>query len=191
MSASTVIFLNGVSSAGKSSIARALQASLDQPYLHVAIDSFEDMLPDRYAEDGEFAWPVIFPRMLAGMHRSFAALAEAGNNLIVDHVMVHRDGWASSLADCLTLLAPYRVYFVGVRCPLDELLRREQERGDRFVGTAARQFPLVHLHGLYDLEVDTSQASATACAEQIRAFMAQHQPTTFAALRERPIESIP
>src|SRR5512143_2043142 len=102
MSASTVIFLNGVSSAGKSSIARALQASLNQPYLHVAIDSFEGMLPDRYAEDGEFAWPVIFPRMLAGMHRSFAALAEAGNNLIVDHVMVHRDGWASSLADCLT-----------------------------------------------------------------------------------------
>ena len=191
MSQSTIIFLNGVSSAGKTSIARALQATLDQPYLHVAIDSFEDMLPDRYAEGGDFAWPAIFSRMLTGMHRSFAALAEAGNNLIIDHVMVHRDGWASSLADCLTLLAPYPVYFVGVHCPLDELLRREQARGDRFVGTVARQFPLVHLHGLYDLEVDTSQASAATCAEQIHAFMAQHQPTAFAALRERPIASIP
>ena len=191
MSQSTIIFLNGVSSAGKTSIARTLQASLDQPYLHVAIDSFEGMLPDRYDEGGDFAWHAIFSRMLAGMHRSFAALAEAGNNLIIDHVMVHRDGWASSLADCLTLLAPYPVYFVGVHCPLDELLRREQARGDRFVGTAARQFPLVHLHGVYDLEVDTSQASAATCAEQIHAFMAQYRPTAFAALRERPIESIP
>ena len=187
----TIIFLNGVSSAGKTSIARALQTSLDKPYLHVAIDNFEEMLPDRYAEGGVFAWPAVFSRMLTGMHRSFAALAGAGNNLIIDHVMVHRDGWASSLADCLTLLAPYRVYFIGVRCPLDELLRREQQRGDRFIGTAARQFPLVHLHELYDLEVDTSQASAAVCAEQIRAFMSRQQPGAFAALRERPIASIP
>jgi hypothetical protein len=44
---------------------------------------------------------------------------------------------------------------------------------------------------LYDLDVDTSRASAASCAEQIRAFMAQHQPTAFATLRERPVESIP
>jgi chloramphenicol 3-O phosphotransferase len=43
-----IILLNGVGSAGKSSIARALQAITSKPYLHVAMDSFLDMLPASY-----------------------------------------------------------------------------------------------------------------------------------------------
>ena len=43
-----VIYLNGTSSSGKSTIARALQAQLvDRVFLHVAEDSFFAMLPDR------------------------------------------------------------------------------------------------------------------------------------------------
>ena len=190
-SAPTIILLNGVSSSGKSSISRVLQQTLDKPYLQVSIDAFEEMLPDRYDEEGLFAWETLFPKMLAGMHRSIAALASADNNLIVDHVMVHRDGWASTLADCVTILEPYTVYFVGVRCSLEELQRREQVRGDRFAGTVERQFPLVHRHNLYDLEVDTTHSSAEACAEQIRIFIGAHNPISFARLRQAPHESLP
>lgn len=184
MSLPTIIFLNGVSSAGKTSIANVLQRALDQPYLRVSIDDFENMLPDRYCEGGAFTWESLFPKMLRGFHRSIAALASVGNNLIVDHVMVYREGWASSLMDCVTILAPYSVYFVGVHCPLEELKRREESRGDRFIGTAERQFPRVHRHNLYDVEVDTSQASPEACAEQIQTFMARHSPTAFELLRQ-------
>lgn len=187
----TIILLNGVSSSGKTSIARVLQQILEEPYLSVSIDSFEDMLPERYGRGGPFAWDHLFPKMLAGFHRSIAALASAGNNLIVDHVMVHREGWPSSLADCLVLLKPYRVYFVGVHCPLEELQRREQVRGDRFIGTAARQFPFVHLHNQYDIEVHTLDDSPDACAEQIRTFVARCAPTAFAKLRDLPHTSLP
>lgn len=186
-----IILLNGVSSAGKTSISNVLRCTLDEPYLQVSLDAFEDMLPDRYQEGGPFAWGALFPRMLAGFHRSLAALAGAGNNLLVDHVMVHREGWASTLADCLTVLAPFSVYFVAVHCPLDELERREQARGDRFIGTAARQYPLVHLHRRYDVEVNTKTATPEACAEQIRAFVAHNPPRAFAWLRQQPRESLP
>jgi len=40
-----VIILNGVGSVGKSATARALQAITARPFLHVAIDTFLDMLP--------------------------------------------------------------------------------------------------------------------------------------------------
>jgi len=40
-----VIILNGVGSVGKSSTARALQAITAEPFLHVAMDAFLDMLP--------------------------------------------------------------------------------------------------------------------------------------------------
>lgn len=188
---STIILLNGISSAGKSSISTVLQQTMDVPYLRVSLDAFEDMLPDRYQEGGLFAWEAVFSHMLHGFHRSIAALAGAGNRLIVDHVMVYREGWASTLADCLDVLAPFPVYFVGVRCSLEEAKRRERLRGDRFAGTAERQFPRVHRHKLYDVEVDTTQTDPETCAKQIQTFVTTHAPTAFPHLRQLPRESIP
>jgi chloramphenicol 3-O phosphotransferase len=49
----TVILLNGVGSAGKSSIAKALQTITAEPFLHVAMDSFLDMMPARYWDHPE------------------------------------------------------------------------------------------------------------------------------------------
>lgn len=187
----TIILLNGISSAGKSSISHVLQQTLSEPYLQVSIDAFEDMLPDRYQERGQFAWGELFPKLLAGFHRSIAALAGTGTNLIVDHVMVYREGWSSTLADCVTVLEPFAVYFVGVYCSLEEAKRREQARGDRFVGTAERQFPRLHRHNLYDVEVDTTHTSPEVCAERIRAFVGSQSPMAFARLRQMPRQSIP
>ncbi len=38
--AGNIIFLNGTSSSGKSSIAKELQALLAQPYVHMSVDGF-------------------------------------------------------------------------------------------------------------------------------------------------------
>lgn len=179
----TVIFLNGVSSSGKTSIAKILQQTLAAPYLHVQLDSFEAMLPERYDEGGLFDWQALFPKALSGFHHSIAALATAGNNLIVDHVTVYREGWHSSLIECAYLLMPFRAYLIGVHCSLSELQRREQARGDRFVGTALRQFDRVHRYGVADLNVDTSAATAEMCAEQVRAYISGHEPSAFQQLR--------
>lgn len=56
-----IIILNGVGSAGKSSIARALQDITAEPYLYVAMDAFLDMLPAAYEDhpDGFIYEPVI------------------------------------------------------------------------------------------------------------------------------------
>ena len=54
-----------------------------------------------------------------------------------------------------------------VRGPLDVLEQREQQRQDRTLGQARAQFDLVHAHGVYDLEVDTSLASPEQCAQQV------------------------
>ncbi len=99
-----IIILNGAGSAGKSSIARALQEIASEPFLHVAMDAFIDMPPASYWDypDGFCFESVSGPygpamairtgpvgqRTLAGMRRAVAALAQAGNNLIVDEVML-------------------------------------------------------------------------------------------------------
>jgi chloramphenicol 3-O phosphotransferase len=158
-----IIFLNGTSSAGKTSIAKMLQRILDEPALHVTLDSFIGMLPEHGIFDQARETAAFF-RMIPGFHRAIPALASCGLVLIVDHVL-QEPAW---LQECVEALAGYRVFFVGVHCPLEELERREQARGDRILGLAKYQFARVHQHTRYDIEVDTSRASAEACAQQIK-----------------------
>jgi chloramphenicol 3-O phosphotransferase len=103
-------------------------------------------------------------RLMAGMHRSIAALSRAGNNVVADHVLVEPE-W---LRECSALFSVLPAYFIGVRCPLEVLEQREQSRKDRTWGQARAQFDLVHAHGIYDLEVDTSIYSALDCASLIK-----------------------
>ena len=48
MKAGNIIFLNGSSSAGKTTLAIMLQQLLPEPYQHIALDQFRDGMPGRY-----------------------------------------------------------------------------------------------------------------------------------------------
>jgi chloramphenicol 3-O phosphotransferase len=174
-----IVILNGNSSAGKSSIARALQCITAQPFLHVPMDTFLDMMPDvlfegpegmvfRTLEDsqGPITEIVIGPaaqRTLQGMRRAVAALAAQGNNLILDEVMVGGDA-----ADFAAAFAGLKVHWVAVHAPLDILEERERQRGDRHPGLARGLARHVHKCVRYDLELDTAAADAAECAAMIK-----------------------
>ena len=175
---SRIVLLNGAGSAGKSSIAKALQQIAAEPFLHVEMDAFIDMLPaasfnradgitfETTQQNGKPTVIVrsgpVAARAMRGMRRAVAAMAAAGNNLIVDEVLLGEDG-----SDYAALLRPFEVFLVGVFAPLDVLEARERQRGDRLVGLARWQYDRVHKGMRYDLEVDTGTASAMACAELI------------------------
>lgn len=185
-----IIFLNGASSSGKTSVLNELQDLLTEPYLNAGIDKFLWMLPDRYldrplwddvlglADHAGLAGHTLFK----GMHRAIVALALSGNNVLADHVLVE-ENW---LRDCAELFAGLPAFLVGLRCPLDVLEEREKQRKDRTLGQARRQHELVHAHGLYDLEVDTSQFDPHQCAELIQdRIFSSTPPTAFARLKSR------
>ncbi|MFI1199991.1 chloramphenicol phosphotransferase CPT family protein [Streptomyces sp. NPDC020883] len=177
MTSGRIIFLNGTSSSGKSSIARELLDILDDGvYFHMAVDGFGAMRTRRELDGAELDAALRRTRM--GFHRSIAAMAEVGNDIVVDHVL--SEPWR--LLDCLTVLPPEEVLFVGVHCPPDELARRERARGDRPPGLAAYQYDLVHSHGDYDLECDTGAAGPRECAQQIKEFL-PHLPVPNAFTR--------
>jgi chloramphenicol 3-O phosphotransferase len=172
MTPGTIILINGASSSGKTSIIKALQELLEEPYVDAGLDKFLWMLPGRYLERplwdevlglADRAGPVGH-QLVAGMHQAIAALSLAGINVLADHVLVEPD-W---LRQCISLFSPLPAFFVGVRCPLDVLEQREQLRRNRTWGQARVQYEQVHAHGIYDLDVDTSISSPEDCAQQIR-----------------------
>lgn len=182
--AGTVIILNGTSSAGKTTLARALQEALAEPYLCLGIDTFISMLPERYFSDelssdstittfvahtdsagpwAELTLGTVERRVFRAMYSAVAALANRDINVIFDDVMTE----PAFLQEAVIALHGLRVLFVGVRCPLAVVEQRERERDDRFVGIARGLFDRVHAHGTYDLEVETAQRSVEQCVESV------------------------
>ena len=174
-----IVFLNGVGSVGKSSIARELQAIVAEPFMHVQMDGFLDMLPLAYENHPasftyetviEAGKPVVMikggpvgERLMRGMRHAIASMAGQGNNLIVDEVME-----ASQWAEYAELLSSFEVSLVGLFAPLEVLEARELNRGDRLIGLARGQFGRIHKGMTYDLEIDTSDVTAMECAKLIK-----------------------
>jgi chloramphenicol 3-O phosphotransferase len=185
-----VIFLNGMTSSGKSSLAQALQRVLGAPYLHADADAIKEMsLQIPSAEHGEpFTRSVFMPVLYAAIPSCFAALASFGNSLIIEDVTR-----PLQLRNYVEAFANYDVQFIGVHCSLEELERRERERGNRRIGRAKEQLEqgLVHALGIYDLEVDTSRESIEACAMKIKRHLDVGTPSTaFKRLAEVTVEEL-
>ena len=184
-----VIIFNGVGSVGKSSVARALQDISSRPLLHVSMDSFLDMLPAKLWNNAD---GIMFKStqvnderivnvhvgevgkaLLSGFRQSVAALAQHGNNLIVDDVML-----GNEMAEYKELLRSFQTYFVGFFAPLDVIAARELKRGDREIGIARAQYQIIKPNKGYDLEVDTSKHSPSEIAKLIcRTFNLDVLPT--------------
>jgi chloramphenicol 3-O phosphotransferase len=194
------VFLNGTSSSGKTTLARALQQRLPLPFLHVALDQFRDGLPDRYrglnspegtsGAQGLNVVPdaasgitrIVFgehgQRMLKGMRRAMATMVQSGNNIIIDDIILE----SAFLHDYLGVFDGLPLYFVGVRCPPHVIEEREAARPGRFPGTAMGHLEVCHAHDSYDIEVNTSTHDPASCASQVITRM-QQPPVAFDRLR--------
>ena len=179
----TCIVLNGTSCSGKSSIAAALQELWPRPLQVSGIDTFLASQSKRFFAiggrvvagfswvpvtlDGQPAYDVVPGPLGLGMikasHAYWAACAGAGLDQVIDDVSLVPDQPAG-LQDAVFAA---NTLWVGVHCPLAIAEQRERERGDRIVGTARGQHAVVHTFRNYDVDVDTSAATAQECAQAI------------------------
>ena len=168
-----VIVVNGGSSSGKTSIVRQVQGTLVEPWLAASIDDFVDSLPPALqdsaegfdvAAGGAVVVRAVFARLEAAWMAGIAATARAGAPVIVDDVFL---GAAASQGRWRAALAGLPVGWVGVRCDPAVVGRREASRSDREPGMAVGQATMVHEGVGYDVEVDTTHASAQDCARTI------------------------
>lgn len=185
-----IVILNGAPRSGKSSIVTVIQETFDGPWMNLGVDTFvRHVTPKRYGpgiglrpggerQDLEALVPVLF----AAMYESIAAHSRLGLNVVVD--AGHHDAYAHRrqiLADSAQRLEGLPVLFVGVRCPIEVIMKRRNagqagREGVYATGSKAEPIPPpvrlwqreVHIPGIYDIEVDTSLLSPQECAEVIR-----------------------
>ena len=174
----TVVVLNGVSSAGKSSIARAIQQQGRCDFVRVALDDFIAMVP--IGREAAPEWFVIRaysdgatqkvsytngPRggaLLAAMRKFVGVIADQGIDVVVDDVFT-----ADEARDYRTILSRHRLLVVKVDADIQQVAEREKNRGDRLIGLASDQAERIHAGIDYDLTVLNNDGQVEACARQI------------------------
>lgn len=188
-----IVILNGTPRSGKSSIATIIQNTFKGVWMNVGVDQFMKMTPVRYQPGiglrpgGERPdlEPIIM-RMYKAMYESIAAHSRMGINVVVD--VGHHDWYSIPrrvLPNCARILKELPVMFVGIYCPIEEIMRRRIDTWN--VGYAEdgsipapvkRWQHYVHVPGIYDLEVDTSVMSAQECANLIHQRLVDGPPST-------------
>lgn len=175
-----IIFLNGASSSGKSTLALALQEVLEEPFWHYSIDHFRDsnVIPWARIKGGEFDWKNMREPFFEGFHRCLPALAIAGNNLIVEHI-IETQIWRNRI---IHLLIEFDVFMIGIHCPLDELERREKERGDRAIGEAKKDHETIHGLCKYDFEISSIEPLVSNVQAVIAAWKQRNSPNAISLM---------
>lgn len=167
-----VLLLNGASSAGKTSLAYALQQrEPEAPWMVMSVDAFLSMCAPHAGRATETEDKSALP-LVGAFHAGIAAAARAGAWVIVDHVVGEREAWLEDLTARLQGLPCARV---KVTCREDVLRYREHTRSDRFADWEHARRQAVEIHALldYDACADTTEHSPARCAELLRRELAR------------------
>jgi chloramphenicol 3-O phosphotransferase len=179
-----IILLIGTSSAGKTTVGRALQRHFAEHYLLVGLDDLFRMVAPQWGggeggplsregfrynasvdADGKpmttIEYGPVGKRALRGFHRAVATLAVERNDIIIDEMLL--DNWV--LRDWIKALGGMSVFVVQLESPVDILEERERRRNQP-PGLARGHLAINRLKR-QDLVLDTSQLTPEECAEAI------------------------
>lgn len=156
-----IILLNGSSSAGKSTLAKALQALIEdkrnERYEIVSIDDFLKMTTEEVIYEDDVY------EISGSLCEKVMQVFNANQGVIIDHVITS-DRVFKQLKEAVS---PQYLWMVHVTCPLEIIQKREQARKDRCPGSAEASYTYLYPKDGYDLTVDTHFMTVSECANRI------------------------
>ena len=159
-----IIFLNGVTSSGKTSIVDALQEREEPFFYVVANDLFEQMVGDRFLREDYWKY---LSEVILMMYHTAKLYSDMGKNVLIDGILVEREEIAPHYRQLREILKEHPLDIVEVSCPLEVCRRRNIARGDRYETQSAEQATIMAQNIAYSLRVDTEKNTPQQCADQI------------------------
>ena len=159
-----IIFLNGVTSSGKTSIVEALQDREDCYFYVVANDLFEQMIGERFLR--EDYWQHL-SRVILLMYHTAKLFSDMGHDVLIDGILVERPELAPHYQQMLDILGENPLSIVEVACPLVVCRERNIARGDRYETQSQEQAAIMAKDIHYAMTVHTDQNTPEECAEAI------------------------
>lgn len=164
MSKGRIVFLNGVTSSGKTSIVDAIQLQSHEFYYVVANDLFEEMIGERYLR--EDYWKYLSEAIIL-MYHTAKLFSDHGKNVIIDGIMVDRPGLELHYEQVKEIFSGYPLHIVEVFCPLDICRQRNIAREHRTEDQSDEQHRIMAKDIRYNCTVNTHLNTSEECADLI------------------------
>ena len=159
-----IIFLNGVTSSGKTSIVEALQERDDIFFYVVANDLFQEMVGEKFLRENYWKY---LSEVIIMMYHTAKLYSDMGKNILIDGILVEREEIKPHYQQLVEILKDNPLDVVEVYCPLDICRQRNIIRGDRYETQSDEQQELMADNIKYSFKVDTSVYSSSECADMI------------------------
>lgn len=164
MQRGTIIYLNGVTSSGKTSIVKALRAA-GADFYYLSDDIFEDNIIDtEYGEPGY--WEGLAEAVFL-MHKTARLFSDHGKTVVVDSMLLESEAFLPHYSRVLDIYKEHPLRMVEVYCPAEVCRQRNLLRGDRHETQSDEQAAVMAKKVAYDLRLDTSLLSPAQCAEML------------------------
>lgn len=168
MKKGTIIYLNGVTSTGKTSISRELQKQSDKLIYNLSNDMIAYILNrERYKAD---YWRTLFNTIYV-MYDLAVMLTDQGHDVIIDGMIVNPPGISGHYEHIKHTFRESNLVVVEVYCPLEECKRRNIERGDRGVDQSDQQDETMVRDVIHDLTVNSFENDSATCAARILEYL--------------------
>ncbi|BCN30791.1 phosphotransferase-like protein [Anaeromicropila herbilytica] len=159
-----IIFLNGVTSAGKTSIVDEMQARKDRILYVVANDLFEEVIGEEYLKEDFWKY---FSEVILMMYRTARLFSDYGKDIIIDGIIVEQPEIRPHYLKLKEIFNGYPLEIIEVYCPLEVCKKRNIERGDRYETQSEEQYHILAEEIEYCYKVDTSLHTSKECADMI------------------------
>lgn len=159
-----IIFLNGVTSSGKTSIVEALQNQEEIFFYVIANDLFQEMVGENYLRKNYWKY---LSEVIIMMYHTAKLYSDMGKNVLVDGILTEREEIKPHYRQLLEILKDNPLDIVEVFCPLEICRQRNIIRGDRYETQSQEQYDLMAGNIKYSTRVDTSIYSPEECAKKI------------------------
>lgn len=159
-----IIFINGVTSSGKTSIVEALQERDDIFFYVVANDLFEQMVGEKYLQQNYWKY---LSDVIIMMYHTAKLYSDMGKNVLIDGILVEREEIKPHYEQLMEILKDNPLDIVEVYCPMEICKKRNFLREDRHEAQSEEQLELMAKNIKYSMKVDTSVYTPAECAEII------------------------
>lgn len=159
-----ILYLNGVTSAGKTSIVEALQNREDVFFYVVANDLFQEMVGEKYLRENY--WKYLSQAVLM-MYHTARLFSDMGHHVLIDGILVEQPEIKPHYEKLMEILKDNPLDIVEVACPLEICRQRNLALGDRYETQSGEQYGIMAKNIRYSCRVETDKHSPEECADQI------------------------
>lgn len=159
-----IIYLNGVTSTGKTSITRALQENEEYFFYAMSNDLFQEMVGARYLQADY--WKHLWDAILM-MYHTAKLFSDMGKHVIIDGMILEKEEFRPHYQQVLEIFKDNPLEIVEVYCPLEICRQRNIQRGNRGEFQSEYQNRYMTRDVVHSIRVDTGKNSPKECANQI------------------------